>query len=164
MMEPPILAPVGKPKGKLDLFWDRNWKWFVPALFATGLLVATCFGALILSALKFSGAYTGALERAKASPAVIADLGSPIKAGFFVMGNVNTSGASGRAQLAIPISGPKGAATIFVDASQALGVWHFDRVIVQMAPTGERIDLSDGQGKPYKPPDDKPKPQSPVTQ
>jgi Cytochrome oxidase complex assembly protein 1 len=40
-------------------------------------------------------------------PAVIEALGSPIKEGFFVSGNTNVNGASGEANLSIPISGPR---------------------------------------------------------
>jgi Cytochrome oxidase complex assembly protein 1 len=161
---PPLLPPPPpRPKGKLDVFWDRNWKWFVPALCATGFLVLACFLALVCSAMKFSGAYTGAMERARASPQVAAVLGAPIREGFFVMGNVNTSGPSGSAQLAIPVSGPKGSATIFVDAKETLGEWHFDRLVVQVAGTGGRIDLLAVPDRPYHPPNDSPEPDPPVT-
>jgi hypothetical protein len=53
------------------------------------------------------------------------------------------NGASGAADLAIPVKGPKGGASIFVQASKRLGVWHFDHMIVQVDATQKRIDLSE---------------------
>jgi hypothetical protein len=65
------------------------------------LIVTVVFGML-----KSSDAYQGALARARADPAVVMALGSPIEEGWFVMGNINISGSSGEADLAIPVSGP----------------------------------------------------------
>jgi Cytochrome oxidase complex assembly protein 1 len=82
-----------------------------------------------------------ALARAKADPAVIEALGSPIKDGFLVSGNTNVNGASGESNLAIPISGPKGKGTIYVSANKSLGQWNYSGLIVEVEQTHERIDL-----------------------
>ena len=163
-MIPPLLQqPAPRPRGRLDVFWDRNWKWFVPALCVAGALMIFASMAFIFAFVRQSGAYAGALERARASPEVVGAIGTPINDGFFVLGNVEVSGPSGRANLAIPIRGPKGEAMIYVEASMMMGEWRFDREIVQVAKDSERIDLSDGRPKPYHPSDDRPEPDPPVT-
>ena len=126
-------------------WWSRNWKWVVPAGCLTMLLLAVggvvAVVVFIFGLMKSSDAYTGAVARAKAHPAVVAALGSPIEPGFFVTGNINISGGSGHANLAVPISGPKGSATLYVTASKAQGQWTFSALVVAIGDTGERIDL-----------------------
>jgi hypothetical protein len=72
---------------------------------------------------------------------VIEILGSPIKEGFLVSGNTNVNGASGEANLSIPVSGPKGKGTIYVAAAKSLGRWNYSGLIVEIAKTHQRIDL-----------------------
>ena len=96
---------------------------------------------IVFSAVKSTDVYRDALARAKAHPSVIEILGSPIKEGFLVSGNTNVNGASGEANLSIPISGPKGKGTIYVAASKSLGRWNYTGLIVEIAKTHQRIDL-----------------------
>ena len=72
---------------------------------------------------------------------MIEALGSPITEGLLVSGNTNVNGASGDANLYIPISGPKGKGTIYVAASKSLGRWNYTGLIVEIAKTNQRIDL-----------------------
>jgi hypothetical protein len=126
-------------------WWKRNWKWLVP----TGCLsIAVLFVAFVASvvlivftAVKSTDVYKDALTRAKAHPAVIEALGSPITEGFLVSGNTNVNGASGEANLSIPISGPKGKGTIYVAATKSLGRWNYSGLIMEIAKTHQRIDL-----------------------
>jgi len=103
---------------------------------------------VIVGFIKSSDAYVGALARAKASPAVVAALGFPLAEGWLVTGNIHVSGPTGLAELAIPVSGPKGKATIYVEATKHLGEWQFDHLIVQLEITRERIDLARPPPKP----------------
>ena len=113
-------APPAVPSSKPN-WWKRNWKWFVPlgCLSVTIFFVAFVASIILIvfSAIKSTDVYKHALARAKADPAVIEALGSPIKEGFLVSGNTNVNGASGEANLAIPVSGPKGNGTIYVAAT-----------------------------------------------
>ena len=119
-MEAPPPLPL-QPRGN---WWTRNWKWFVPTGCFTILILFAAFITLIVmivfSAMKSSDVYKDALKRAKAEPAVIEALGSPIKDGMFVSGSTNVNGASGEANLAIPIYGPKGEGTLYVVAEKSL--------------------------------------------
>jgi len=103
--------------------------------------------------MKSSDVYVGALARVRSSPAVTEALGSPLKEGLVVTGNIFVSGSSGKADLATTVSGPKGSGAVYLVASKALGTWHFDRLVVQLDQTGQRIDLSDNAGRPQPPPE-----------
>jgi Cytochrome oxidase complex assembly protein 1 len=95
----------------------------------------------VFSAMKSTDVYKDALARAEAHPSVIEALGSPIKEGFLVSGNTNVNGASGEANLSIPISGPKGKGTICVAAIKSLGQWDYSGLVVEIKRTHQRIDL-----------------------
>ena len=126
-------------------WFSRNWKWLVPGGCLSALLVFGAFLALILSvvfgSMKASDPYRLAMDRATASPAVTQALGTQIKAGFFVSGKISVDGASGSANLAIPLSGPKGKGTVYVEASKAAGEWTFTRLVFEEGATRKRVDL-----------------------
>lgn len=133
-----------EPKTEKNWF-ERNWKWFVPLVCLWGLAVVAGFVALILylvfGLMKTSDAYKEAIARAKANPAVVAALGTPIEEGFLVAGSIKVSGPSGEAQLEIPVSGPRGKGTIFLEAVKSMSRWNFQKLVVEIEDTGERIDL-----------------------
>jgi len=96
---------------------------------------------IVFSAVKSTDVYKDALARAKVHPAVIEALGSPITEGFLVSGNTNVNGASGEANLSIPIAGPKGKGTIYVAARKSLGHWNYSGLVIEIVSTHRRIDL-----------------------
>jgi hypothetical protein len=133
---PPAQAP--RPR--------RNRLWLLlPAgclgSFAFIAFIAFAGVALVMNLMKSSDAYTGAFAAAESHPAVQAALGTPIKAGFFVSGSIETSMAGGNASLAVPISGPEGSGTLMIEALMTGGVWDFQTLAVRVAATGETIDL-----------------------
>jgi hypothetical protein len=129
----------------VENWWTRNWKWFVPTGCLTIIIFFAAFigliVAIVFSAMKSSDVYKNALSRAKAAPAVIEEVGSPIRDGMFVSGSTNVNGASGEANLAIPIYGPKGQGTLYVVATKSLGVWNYSSLVVEVKNTKQRIDL-----------------------
>jgi hypothetical protein len=131
-----------RPRGN---WWNRNWKWFVPLGCLSIALLFVVFAAsvvvIVFSAVKSTDVYKDALARAKSHPAVIEALGSPITDGFLVSGNTNVNGASGEANLAIPVSGPKGKGTIYAAAKKSLGRWDYSGLVLEIAKTHQRIDL-----------------------
>jgi hypothetical protein len=96
---------------------------------------------IVLSTVKSTVVYKNALARARAEPSVIEELGSSVTGGFLVSGNTNVNGASGEANLSIPVAGPKGKATIYVAAQKSLGRWNYSGLVVEIAKTHQRIDL-----------------------
>jgi Fungal protein of unknown function (DUF1783). len=137
--------PRAFPQTPRPNWWKRNWKWFVPlGCFGMLILFVAFVGSvavIVFSAMKSTDVYKDALARATAHPSVIEVLGSPIKEGFLVSGNTNVNGASGEANLSIPISGPKGKGTIYVAANKSLGRWNYSGLIVEIEKTHQRIDL-----------------------
>jgi len=120
----------------------------VPAgCFSILILFVAFVGAIALivfGAMRSTDVYKDALARARVNPAVMEVLGSPITEGFFISGNTNVNGASGEANLSIPISGPKGKGTIYVAANKSLGRWNYTGLTVEIAKTHQRIDLLQG--------------------
>jgi formylmethanofuran dehydrogenase subunit D len=141
-METPPPSIPSQPTGN---WWTRNWKWFVPTGCLTIIILFAAFIGLIVmivfSTMKSTDVYSDALARAKAEPAVIEALGSPIKDGMFVSGSTNVNGASGEANLAIPIYGPKGEGTLYVVAKKSVGSWNYSNLVVEVTKTKKRIDL-----------------------
>jgi hypothetical protein len=144
MQKPPPL-PQALPPKKPTTWWQKNWKWFVPVGCLGLLALFTGFVALIVTIvfgmMKSSDVYKDALAMARAEPAVEMALGTPIEEGLFVVGNINISGSSGQADLAIPISGPHDKGTIYAVAEKSAGQWTFSALVVEIKTTGDRIDL-----------------------
>ena len=126
-------------------WWSRNWKWFVPVGCLGMIVLFIGFIAIILFSvfgfMKSSDAYKIAVEESKSHPAIIEVLGTPIEEGLFVSGNINISGSSGNADIAIPISGPNGEATIYAVAAKSAGKWTFSILEAEIKGTGERLNL-----------------------
>ena len=139
-------TPPANPQPPRPGWWTRNWKWFVP----TGCLSILALGAgflfliffAVFATLKSSDTYKTALATAKADSRVAGALGSPINDGFFISGSTNVSGASGKSDLSIPISGPKAKGTIYVVATKEAGEWSYSKLVVEVDKSGERIDLT----------------------
>ena len=127
-------------------WFGRNWKWVVPVgcllpvLFAGGCALMVFF--FVTGVMKQSDAYKVALARAQTNPALIEAIGSPILQKGIVSGNSNVNGATGEANLSIPLSGPKGKATLYVEARKSADLWLFQTMVVKIEKTGERIDLN----------------------
>lgn len=123
----------------------RNWKWVLPVGVLLSLLLFAAFVGGILfiveSSFQHSEFYVQALARARTDPQVVEKMGQPIQAGWLASGSVKTSGSSGDADLAIPISGPKGKGTLYVAATKTAGRWEFQTLQVEVTGESERIDL-----------------------
>jgi Cytochrome oxidase complex assembly protein 1 len=141
--QPPPLPPQAPRRN----WWQRNWKWFVPTGCLTLIVFATLFVVCIVffafSLLKSSDAYKIAVSRAKSNQRVVATLGLPIREGWIPTGETHVNGPSGEADIAIPISGPKGKATIYAVATKSEGTWNFSKLSVKIDRTGETIDLNE---------------------
>jgi hypothetical protein len=83
-----------------------------------------------------------ALARAKEDQRVTTALGTPIRDGMVPSGSTKVNGPQGDANIAIPISGPKGKATIYADAAKSSGEWTFSKLEVKID-NGETIDLNE---------------------
>ena len=143
---PPLPGPPPPAPGG---WWRRHWKWAVPALAGTGLLlviaVVALFVAALLGTMKSSDAYRVAVETAQRDPALIAAIGAPIEPGWFFSGNVATrSGGTGEADLRIPLRGSHGQADLVVEAGRVDGRWLYT-TLEAVVEGGETIPLRTGQ-------------------
>lgn len=125
-------------------WWGRNWKWVVPVGCLTPLLccggVITLIIAFVFGAIKSSDVYVEALSQAKGNKDVVALLGEPIVAGAFPSGKIEIRNQGGNADLVIPLSGPKGTATIHAVATKNAGRWEYSKLEV-VQDGAARIDL-----------------------
>lgn len=142
----PGLGGVASPTRRQSWF-DKNWKWFVPALVGSSLLVLALFVvgvmSLVSSIFRESYPYKIALERANASAEVADRIGKPLKVGWFMTGSINYKGPEGDAAFNIPISGPKDKGTIAVEAKKRANHWAFQTLQVDIAGENRTIPLLD---------------------
>ena len=119
-------------------------KWVVlgcVGLIAIVALAVWGFVALIMGSLKQSDAYKEALAAVRADSAAVEALGEPIEPGFFLSGSVNVSGPSGEAELLIPLHGPRGKGTLYLEATKRAGRWEYSLLELAVDGTEKRIDL-----------------------
>ncbi|MEM6701841.1 MAG: cytochrome c oxidase assembly factor Coa1 family protein [Acidobacteriota bacterium] len=98
-------------------------------------------GVALFQGLKQTDVYTGAVDVARADARVVEELGEPIETGILFSGSINTSPNSGDADFSIPLSGPNGAATLYVVAIKQAGVWEYEILEIEIERTGARLDL-----------------------
>ena len=103
-------------------------------------IVGTVFGSI-----KSSDVYPGALTEVMESSEVVAALGEPVKVGLIPSGSISVENSSGEASLSIPISGPKGRGTLYVEATKSAGSWTYS--VLEVAVDGQlgRINLLGGR-------------------
>jgi len=82
-----------------------------------------------------------AIATPQSNPALAERLGYPLKTGWFVSGSIEVTPASGHAELAIPISGPKGSGTIYAEARKRAGLWHLEVLQFGNDGSSERLEL-----------------------
>ena len=121
---PPLPLPT-LPKS----WFSRNWKWFIPTLIlGLVLLLALFVGGLVtfvFGLLKSSEPYQHAVAVASSNPDVVRELGTPIVPSWYLSGNINVSGSSGDADLAIPLKGSLHRGTVYVVAKKTDGIWKY---------------------------------------
>ncbi len=136
-------VPPPLPNRRRPDWWSRNWPWFVPAvvILALGFMGAVIVATMAL--MKSNDAYRNALARTQANERVIAEIGEPIEASWMVTGTVSTSGGRKEADLAIPVQGPRGKATVYVLATHQGEIWDYEILTVHIRETDEYIDLTE---------------------
>ena len=135
---------------------SRNWKWAAPTgcllavIVVGGFIAAIMF--FVMTMMKSNDVYQHAVDTARRNPEVIARLGEPIEESWFVTGNWEESGGAGQAQLSIPLHGPKGKGTIYVEARKSAGQWNYAVLAVEFEGGGANVDLRATPAAPPLPP------------
>ena len=103
----------------------------------------------VFGSMRNSVPYKDSVARAVRDPRVIADLGSPVTASFFVLGSIGTKDDEGQAKLDIPLAGPKGTAFLNVRAVKVSGKWTYSEMrVVTGKSTINLLEGSPGKAPP----------------
>lgn len=126
-------------------WWKRNWKWVVPVGGCLTILVLVIFfiGSLfygITSVIEDSQPYEYALEKINQDDQLIEILGSPIEKNGMVQGTINWHNGKKRANLKIPVKGPKEKGILYINASGEGDNWTYHEIRVEINENDE-IDL-----------------------
>jgi hypothetical protein len=126
-------------------WFGRNWKWVVPigcfSVIAAFVVFLVGIFLVVFGFLRSSDVYQYALERASSNEAVVEALGEPVAPGWYLTGSIEVQGASGQADISIPIAGPRGKGTIFASARKTAGRWDYQVLEVEIEGREARIDL-----------------------
>ncbi len=124
-------------------WFKRHWK--ILALVAgaltvlTGCVIAFVFG--LMSLMKSSTPVQLALSKARHDPTVIARLGEPVRDGIFMSGNISINNDSGSADCSVPLSGPKGSGTLYLEATRRFGKWKLQTLEFVGPRDDQQVDL-----------------------
>lgn len=109
---------------------QRNWAIAGIIVAAGFVLLASSFFVGLPWLMKNNEAYRQSMAAVRASERVVAALGEPIDAAWWITGNVGSNGPTGAANFAIPVSGPKGSGTVISQSVKTAGVWSIDLLVV----------------------------------
>lgn len=126
-------------------WWKRNWKWVVPV---GGCLTLIILFVLFLGSIFYgvttmfegSDPYEYAFEKINQDEQLIELFGSPIVKDGMVQGNINYSNGAGKADMRIPISGPKEKGMLYINASSEGDDWTYHEIRVEVK-DDETFDL-----------------------
>ena len=126
-------------------WWKRNWKWVVPVGGCLSLIVIFIMfvGSIfygVTTALEESQPYEYALEKINQDEEITGVLGSPIEKNGMIQGSYNYSNGNKTADMKIPIAGPNGTGTLFVEATGEGDNWTYNVIRVEIK-DDESIDL-----------------------
>lgn len=113
---------------------------------------------IVFGAIKSSEPVQYAYRVAHDDPRVHTVLGQPVEEGWLVSGHVNSNGPTGSADLSLPVSGPKGAGTLYVVARKQAGSWQYSVLQLEVEGKYGRINLL---GEPAVPAEPAPTPTEP---
>ncbi|MGH1352281.1 MAG: cytochrome c oxidase assembly factor Coa1 family protein [Methyloligellaceae bacterium] len=117
---------------------QRNWAKVGFGIFVGIILFFIGMIFLIGNLLK-GEAYEKSLQKVKSNPEIIQLLGQPIQQTGFIMGSFNTNGARGYTAISYSVTGPKGSATVYVEAIKNIGPWELKKVLVHIPKTDRKI-------------------------
>lgn len=137
-----------------NTWWRKNWWWVavlagVMLLAAAGGSVFAVFKGLhwIQGQIKTSEGYRLGLATVRADQRVVAALGEPIEDKDMISGSFNNSTNRRSIMVMVPLSGPKGRASLVLAAAQRDGPWQFNTLMVTIEAGSQIIDLRDAANK-----------------
>lgn len=125
-------------------WWKRNWKWVLPVSGCLTLIIGVIilfssiyFG--VTNMMEGSQPYEYAFEFINNDEKLSEILGSPVEKNGMAQGNINWNNGSKSAKLTVPIAGPKGTGTLFIDATGEGDEWNYNEIRVEV--NGQKFDF-----------------------
>ena len=139
-------APYPLQPQPIEKSWiERHPLWKIPLGCLTLFVLMAGFAVLVITivetSFRHSEVYQRALTMASTNHQVREEIGEPIEAGWFVSGQLNVNGSSGKADLSIPVGGNRGKGRIRAVAYKSGGLWTFTWLQVNVDGYREAIDL-----------------------
>lgn len=127
-------------------WWGRNWKWVLPTggCLTVIILLVIFVGAIFFGAnnlMKDSMPYKEAISKARQNGQLIELLGEPIEQEGMIQGHINFENGEGDIDIKVPLTGPKGEASLYVVGTKKRDTWTYSDVYVIIDSTGETIFL-----------------------
>lgn len=130
-------------------WFRRNWLWVVPVGGCLTLILLLVFGVGaaifgVSKALTGSQPYKDAIHEASHNEEIIELLGEPIESDGIMNGSISVENDNGKANISVPIKGPKGKAKVFVVGEKIDGQWYYREMYVKHAiaeDIGRQINL-----------------------
>jgi len=119
-------------------WWKRNWKWVVPL---GGCLTAIVLVIVLISSIFFgvtklmegTEPYQYAFELINKDEQLLELLGAPIEKNGAGQSNINWVNGTKSARMVIPIAGPKGTGTLYINATGQGDTWDYHEIRVEVA-------------------------------
>ncbi len=122
---------IGTPAPGLSRGMSRKAKISTVALLLASFALFFCaLTFAVESMIRQSTIYGMTLSEAGRFPCVSSRLGSPIKPGWMVSGNIQQSSVKGTAHLEIPVRGPKGEGSLVVSGEKKNGDWQINELVL----------------------------------
>ncbi len=126
-------------------WWKKNWKWVVPVggCFTLVLVLVIFIGSIfygVTNMIEKATPYEYALKTINQDEEITAILGTPIEKNGMLQGRINYSNGDGRADIKIPVSGPKGSGMLSVKASSIGENWTYHEIRLEIK-DDQSIDL-----------------------
>ncbi|MDT0606571.1 cytochrome c oxidase assembly factor Coa1 family protein [Croceitalea rosinachiae] len=118
-------------------WWKRNWKWVLPVsgcltLIIGAIVIFTSIYFGVTNMMEGSQPYEYAHELINQDEELLKILGSPIEKDGVVQGNINWINGNKSAKMTIPIAGPNGSGTLYIDASGRNDEWIYHEIRVEV--------------------------------
>ncbi len=127
-------------------WFARNWGWVVPVGGCLTIIVLffIFLGSVIFGVSEMmtgSDPYKEGLAKAQQDDYLIEILGEPIETDGIMQGELSFKNSKGKADISIPIKGPKGEARVYIVGTKQNEQWTYSEMYVIIAETDEQIDL-----------------------
>ena len=123
----------------VEHFKQTQRKWTIAGLILYFAVIPLII--VSLAGLMKGEAFDQSFAAIESNEEVIELIGVPITQGYFVTGNISTSGPDGKASLQYSVTGSKGSAKAYVLAYKSFGEWQLDRVVVVSEEQNHKIQV-----------------------